>query len=79
MAVIYQRRRVNDVEILAPDTMAQVHSRIRQKMAYAALMPANLGLEGSHVQIHRTTTSCLNLNTMNYSQEIITGNPKTAM
>lgn len=35
-----------------------------QKMAYAALMPANLGLEGSHVQIHRTTTSCMNLDNM---------------
>ncbi|MFS7984034.1 hypothetical protein Hanom_Chr11g00981791 [Helianthus anomalus] len=35
-----------------------------QKMVYAALMPENLGLEGSHVQIHRTTTSCLNLDTM---------------
>ncbi|KAM0027413.1 hypothetical protein Hdeb2414_s0019g00539881 [Helianthus debilis subsp. tardiflorus] len=30
----------------------------------SALMPANLGLEGSHVQIHRITTSCLNLDTM---------------
>ncbi|MFS8002963.1 putative ornithine carbamoyltransferase [Helianthus anomalus] len=40
-------------------------------MAYAALMPANLGLEGSHVQIHRTATSCLNLDTM--SKDFVRG------
>ncbi|KAI7734168.1 hypothetical protein M8C21_028168 [Ambrosia artemisiifolia] len=40
-------------------------------MAYAALMPANLGLEGSHVQIHRTTTSCLNLDSM--SKDFVRG------
>ncbi|KAK9079848.1 hypothetical protein SSX86_001521 [Deinandra increscens subsp. villosa] len=34
-------------------------------MAYSALMPAKLGLEGSRVQIHKTTTSCMNLDNMN--------------
>lgn len=35
-------------------------------MAYAALMPTKLGLEGSHDQIHRlrTTTTCMNVDNL---------------
>ncbi|XP_076956352.1 ornithine transcarbamylase, chloroplastic-like [Bidens hawaiensis] len=40
-------------------------------MVYAALMPANLGLEGSPVRIHRTTTSCFNLD--NLTKDFVRG------
>ncbi|KAD4384864.1 hypothetical protein R6Q59_010989 [Mikania micrantha] len=40
-------------------------------MAYATLMPTKLGFDGSHVQIHRTITSCMNLDDM--SKDFVRG------